>query len=111
MSPAPLHREHCSERLTVRFVVSPLIASSNDSAKGISISAPRWGCGLGGSFSLAAPPPKRSAKISRKLLAPPPPEPEPVPPQSKPVKSKPGEVRPVDGPAPFAAASAKLSEY
>src|SRR5260370_35953000 len=41
MSPAPLQREHCSERFTVRFVVSPLIASSNDNASGISISAPR----------------------------------------------------------------------
>ena len=41
MSPAPLQREHCSERLTVMFVVSPLIASSNESARGISMSAPR----------------------------------------------------------------------
>src|ERR1700752_3351786 len=28
VSPAPLQREHCSERLTVMFVVRPLIASS-----------------------------------------------------------------------------------
>src|SRR6185503_3847950 len=41
MSPAPLHREHCSERFTVMFVVRPLIASSNESDNGISISAPR----------------------------------------------------------------------
>src|SRR6266850_3640737 len=111
MSPAPLQREHCSERFTVMFVVSPLIASSNDSASGISISAPRWGCGLGGSFSLVAPPPNRSAKISLKLL---PLLPAPVVEallQSKPVKSKPGGVRVVEGPAPLAAASARLSEY
>ena len=31
--------------------------------------------------------------------------------QSKPLKSKPGVVRPADGPAPRAAASARLSEY
>src|SRR2546427_3428467 len=43
VSPAPLHREHCSERLTLMFVVRPLTASSNESAKGISISAPRRG--------------------------------------------------------------------
>src|SRR5206468_10961224 len=62
ISPAPLQRVHCSERFTVMFVVRPLIASSNESAKGISISAPFCGCGRGGSFSFAAPPPKRSAK-------------------------------------------------
>src|ERR1700704_197351 len=72
ISPAPLQREHCSERLTVRLVVRPLIASSNDSARGISMSAPRLGCGRGGSCSFAEPPQKRSAKISRKL--------EPLPP-------------------------------
>src|SRR2546426_8407261 len=43
ISPAPLQREHCSDRLTVRLVVSPLIASSKESARGISISAPRCG--------------------------------------------------------------------
>src|ERR1041384_6338847 len=32
MSPAPLQREHCSERLTVMLVVNPLIASKNDNA-------------------------------------------------------------------------------
>src|SRR4030095_16692848 len=107
MSPAPLQREHCSERLTVIFVVNPWIASSKDNARGISISAPRLGCGRGGSLSLA-PPPKRSEKISRKLV--PPPELE-VEPQSKPVKSNPGAARPVLGWAPRAAASARLSEY
>src|SRR5258708_37500407 len=43
ISPAPLQREHCSERFTVRLVVMPLIASSNESASGISMSAPRLG--------------------------------------------------------------------
>src|SRR5687767_2205431 len=109
MSPAPLQREHCSERLTVMFVVSPLIASSNVRLRGISMSAPRCGCGRGGSLSFVAPP-NRSAKMSRKLLPPPPPE-VVVLPQSKPVKSKPGDVRPPDGPAPLACASARLSEY
>src|SRR4030095_1160069 len=47
MSPAPLHLEHCSERFTVRFVVRPLIASANESDNGISMSAPRCGCGRG----------------------------------------------------------------
>src|SRR6267378_4235471 len=108
MSPAPLQREHCSERLTVRLVVSPLIASSKVSDKGISISAPRFGCARGGSCSFA-PPLKRSEKRSRKL--------EPLPdgvaaPQSKPLKSKPGVARPAPpGVAPRAAASARLSEY
>src|ERR1044071_7795505 len=88
ISPAPLQREHCSERLTVRLVVKPLIASSNETDSGISMSSPRLGCGRGGSFSRAAPPPKRSAKMSRKLLPPPPPLVE-APPQSKPVKSNP----------------------
>src|SRR6185369_16449759 len=112
MSPAPLQREHCSERLTVMFVVNPWIASSNDNVNGISMSAPRCGCGRGGSFSfVAAPPPKRSAKMSRNVLPPPPPVPVEVLPQSKPVKSKPGAARPLDGPAPLAAASARLSEY
>src|ERR1041385_4930914 len=71
ISPAPLQREHCSERLTVRLVVKPLIASSNESESGISMSSPRLACGRGGSFSRVAPPPKRSAKMSRKLLLPP----------------------------------------
>src|SRR4030095_7076381 len=110
ISPAPLQREHCSDRVTVRFVVSPLIASSKESDRGISMSAPRCGCGRGGSFSFALPPPNRSAKMSRKLLLPLLPLVEP-PPQSKPVKSKPGAVLPVEGPAPRAAASARLSEY
>src|SRR6185436_16529666 len=111
ISPAPLQREHCSERLTVMLVVKPLIASSKERASGISMSAPRLGCGRGGSSSLAEPPPKRSAKISRKL------EPPPLPPgvvvvlQSKPLKSKPAAGRPVVGPAPRAWASARFSEY
>src|SRR5258705_90957 len=112
MSPAPLQREHCSERFTVRLVVIPLIASSNESVSGISMSVPRLGCARGGSGSFAEPPPKRSAKMSRKL------EPLPAPPpgvvvvlQSNPLKSKPGHVRPAPGVAPRAAASARLSEY
>src|SRR5712691_8811301 len=48
MSPAPLQREHCSDRLTVRLVVIPLIASSKESDRGISMSAPRLGCDRGG---------------------------------------------------------------
>src|ERR1044071_7746783 len=113
VSPAPLQREHCSERLTVMFVVSPWIASSNERLSGISMSAPFCGCGRGGSFSFVAPPPNKSAKMSRKLLPPPPDEVEPLP-QSNPVKSKPGAVRPpppVGPPAPRAAASARFSEY
>src|SRR5215217_551367 len=111
VSPAPLQREHCSERLTVMFVVSPLIASSNVRLSGISISAPFCGWARGGSFSRVAPPPKRSAKMSRKLLLPPA-EPGDAVPQSNPVKSKPGAVRPPpDGPAPLDAASARFSEY
>src|ERR1051325_997838 len=111
ISPAPLQREHCSERLTVRLVVNPLNASSKESESGISMSSPRFGCGRGGSFSRVAPPPKRSAKMSRKLLPPLLPLVE-APPQSKPVKSNPGAVRPPpDGPAPRAAASARFSEY
>src|ERR1041384_2464751 len=87
ISPAPLQREHCSERLTVMFVVIPLIASSNESASGISMSAPRCGIGRGGSFS-CLPPPNKSAKMSRKLETPPPDAPLVVVlPQSKPVKS------------------------
>src|SRR6185503_3939848 len=86
ISPAPLQRVHCSERLTVMFVVNPLIASSNERLRGISMSAPLCGCGRGGSFSFAAPPPNKSAKMSRKLL--PPPEEVELPPQSNPVKSK-----------------------
>src|SRR5215213_7784236 len=112
VSPAPLQREHCSERLTVMFVVNPLIASSNVRLKGISMSEPLCGCGRGGSFSFAAPPPNKSAKMSRKLLLPPD-EVEPLL-QSNPVKSKPGAVRPpppVGPPAPRAAASARFSEY
>src|ERR1044071_5769198 len=84
VSPAPLQREHCSERLTVMFVVNPLIASSNERLRGISMSAPLCGCGRGGSFSFTAPPPNKSAKMSRKLL-PPPDEVELLPPQSNPV--------------------------
>src|SRR5215212_5730439 len=72
VSPAPLHRGHCSERLTVMFVVRPVTASSNESASGISMSAPFCGIGRGGSFS-ALPPPKSSEKISRKEELPPPP--------------------------------------
>src|ERR671921_1109893 len=56
VSPAPLQREHCSERLTVMFVVIPVTASSNESASGISMSSPLRGIGRGGSFSLALPP-------------------------------------------------------
>src|SRR5258705_237652 len=113
MSPAPLQREHCSERLTVRLVVNPWIASSNESVSGISISAPRLGWARGGFGSLVEPPPKRSAKMSRKLepLLEPPPGVVVVL-QSKPLKSKPGDVRPAPVPvAPRAAASARLSEY
>src|SRR5262245_59761810 len=55
ISPAPLQREHCSERLTVMLVVNPLIDSSNERARGISMSRPRCGCGRGGSFSLVEP--------------------------------------------------------
>src|SRR5207245_7041375 len=83
VSPAPWQREHCSDRLTVRFVVSPVIASSKVSESGISMSAPLSGCGRGGSRSALAPP-KRSAKISRKLL---PPAEGDAAPQSKPEKS------------------------
>src|ERR1041385_7199876 len=112
ISPAPLQREHCSERLTVRLVVKPLIASSKESESGISMSSPRFGCRRGGSFSRVAPPPKRSAKMSRKLLLPPLLPLLVEPPQSKPVKSKPGAARPPPvGPAPRAAASASFSEY
>src|SRR5215217_6195078 len=111
MSPAPLQREHCSERLTVMFVVNPLMASSNERLNGISMSAPFCGCGRGGSFSFVAPPPNKSAKMSRKLLLLPAPDEVDAAPQSNPVKSKPGAVRPPDGPAPLAAASARLSEY
>src|SRR5919107_2415375 len=70
VSPAPLQREHCSERLTVMFVVIPVTPSSNESASGISMSAPFCGIGRGGSFSFELPP-NRSAKMSRKLDEPP----------------------------------------
>src|SRR5919199_3811460 len=108
VSPAPLQREHCSERLTVMLVVSPVTASSNESASGISMSAPFFGMGRGGSFSWR-PPPKSSEKMSRKL-DPPPPEEEAeglTLLQSKPAKSK-GTPRPAPSPpaAPRAAASA-----
>src|SRR3712207_6131422 len=93
VSPAPLQREHCSERLTVMLVVMPRTASSKESASGISISAPLTGCGRGGSRSAFPPPPKRSAKMSRKLVPPPPVDEEDALPQSKPSKSKPGAVR------------------
>src|SRR5918997_937501 len=90
-SPAPLQREHCSERLTVMFVVRPVTDSSKERASGISMSAPRCGMGRGGSRS-SLPPPKRSAKMSRKDDPPPPEEvDEEEAPQSKPVKSKGGE--------------------
>src|SRR5215212_1230964 len=60
VSPAPLQRVHCSERLTVMLVIIPVTDSSKESASGISISAPRFGCGRGGSRSccLALEPPK-----------------------------------------------------
>src|SRR5215212_6710275 len=119
VSPAPLQRGHCSERLTVMFVVSPVTASSNESASGISMSAPFCGIGRGGSFS-CLPPPNSSEKISRKEELPPPPAVEDEPAevlQSKPVKSN-GAPRPAPaappapGPvAPRAAASASWSEY
>src|ERR1043165_5037425 len=70
VSPAPLQRGHCSERLTVMFVVSPVIASSNESARGISMSAPFFGIGRGGSFP-ALPPPNNSEKMWRKDEPPP----------------------------------------
>src|SRR5207237_9303587 len=100
VSPAPLQREHCSERATVMLVVMPLTASSNESASGISMSAPRCGIGRGSSFS-CLPPPNRSAKMSRKLDPPPLvvlPAP-PALPQSKPVKSN-GALRLPAPPAP-----------
>src|SRR5581483_7780933 len=43
VSPAPCQREHCSDRFTVMLVVRPVIASSKESDRGISMSAPRWG--------------------------------------------------------------------
>ena len=108
VSPAPWQREHCSDRLTVRLVVRPVMASSKVSESGISMSAPRCGCGRGGSRSALAPP-NKSAKMSRKLVPPPGVEVDVVP-QSKPEKSN--GVPPVyAGPAPRAAASARLSEY
>src|SRR5690606_4095622 len=89
-SPAPWHREHCSERLTVMFVVNPVYASSKLRASGISISRPFFGIARGGSACRCAepaPPPKRSENISRKLLEPPP---VPlVPEKSNPEKSNP----------------------
>src|SRR5829696_8469513 len=115
VSPAPLQREHCSERLTVMFVVSPVTPSSNESASGISMSAPFCGIGRGGSFS-AFPPPNSSEKMSRNEEPPPVEEEVVVLPQSKPVKSKgtppPRAPAPPPGPdAPRAAASASWSEY
>src|SRR5918997_955585 len=114
-SPAPLQREHCSERLTVMFVVMPVTDSSKERASGITMSAPRCGIGRGGSRS-SLPPPKRSAKMSREDEEPPPAEgfDEEEVPQSKPVKSKggaparPDEPPPPKPPAPRAAASARL---
>src|SRR3954466_15376401 len=74
VSPAPRQREHCSLRLTVILVVKPLNDSSKLRARGISISRPFFGSGLGGSGSRRGPalplPPKRSEKISRKLEPP-----------------------------------------
>src|ERR1044071_3073041 len=87
VSPAPLQRGHCSERLTVMFVVRPVTASSNESASGISMSAPFCGTGRGGSFS-AFPPPNSSEKMSRNEDPPPVEEEVVVFPQSKPAKSK-----------------------
>src|SRR5258706_3471924 len=49
VSPAPWQREHCSDRLTVIFVVSPVNDSSKLKANGISISRPFLGSGRGGS--------------------------------------------------------------
>src|SRR5919199_2238452 len=100
VSPAPLQRGHCSERLTVMFVVSPVTASSNERASGISMSSPFCGAGRGGSFS-CRPPPKSSEKMSRKL-DPPPPEDEAevfTLLQSKPAKSK-GTPRPAPAAPP-----------
>src|SRR5919205_2393134 len=82
VSPAPLQRGHCSERLTVMLVVRPWTASSNVSASGISMSAPFCGTGRGGSFS-AFPPPNSSEKISRND-DPPPADGAPALPQSNP---------------------------
>jgi hypothetical protein len=110
-----LQREHCSERLTVMFVVSPVTASSNERASGISMSSPLRGMGRGGSFS-CLPPPKSSEKMSRKLEPPPPEDEAEVLTllQSKPAKSKGTPPRPAPSPpgvAPRAAASANCSEY
>ncbi|KXK07097.1 MAG: hypothetical protein UZ17_ACD001000169, partial [Acidobacteria bacterium OLB17] len=72
VSPAPWQREHCSERFTVMFVVRPVNASSKLKPSGISMSRPRFGTARGGSgCAREAPPPKRSEKMSRKLLEPP----------------------------------------
>ncbi len=98
------------------FVVRPVTASSNESASGISMSAPFCGIGRGGSFS-AFPPPNRSEKMSRNEEPPPAVEEVAVLPQSKPAKSKgtpapPRAPAPPPGPvAPRAAASASWSEY
>src|SRR5919107_4291265 len=115
VSPAPLQREHCSERATVMFVVIPVTASSNESASGISMSAPFCGIGRGGSFSRALPP-KRSEKMSRKDEPPPDDAPPAEVLQSKPAKSNGGDVRPPPPPpapkppaSPRAAASAGVS--
>jgi hypothetical protein len=97
------------------FVVSPVTASSNESARGISMSAPFCGAGRGGSFS-DFPPPNSSEKMSRKDD--PPEEAFALSPQSKPSKSKGAPARPAPpgaplpgAPWPRAAASASCSEY
>src|SRR5256714_296658 len=115
VSPAPLQREHCSERLTVMFVVRPVTASSNESARGISMSSPFFGIGRGGSLSALPPPPKSSEKMSRKLEPPPADEAVELVPQSKPAKSngtpRPAPAAPPPPAGPRAAASASVSEY
>src|SRR5687768_2016174 len=110
VSPAPWHREHCSLRLTVMFVVRPVNASSKLNASGISMSRPFFGIGRGGSGSRRVPapplPPKRSEKMSRKLE--PPPDVDPLE-KSKPEKSKPAVPPPAAAPAPNGESGSRLS--
>ena len=94
ISPAPLQREHCSERLTVRLVVKPLIALQTRAPAASRCPRPS------SVAAEAAPVPLRAAakKISKdvaetRTTAAAPPGVEVVP-QSKPLKSKPGAVRP-----------------
>ena len=116
VSPAPMHREHCSERLTVILVVRPVTASSKLNASGISISRPRFGIARGGSGSARTPPlpplpPNRSENMSRKLELPPAPG-EALPwLKSNPEKSKPGAPAPPprDAPAPYGESALRLS--